>query len=74
MYIFELLANAFKSKKYRRFEYADDQNEARYLAEETENCEHVFLPIDSTNTMFACKFCGLMVSKDKLKDRNIFRN
>ena len=43
MYIFELLANAFKSKKYRRFEYADEQNEARYLAEETENCEHEIL-------------------------------
>ncbi len=74
MYIFELIANAFKSKKYRRFEYSDEQNSTKYITDETENCEHVFLPIDSTNTMFACKYCGYMVSKDKLKDRNIFRN
>lgn len=74
MYIFELIANAFKAKKYHKFEYNEELNEEKYIADETENCEHVFLPVDSTNTMFACKYCGLMVPKEKLKDRNIFRN
>lgn len=72
MYIFELIANAFKSRKYRKFDYASESDKD-YTSDDTDNCVHVFLPLDSTNTMFACKYCGLVVPKDKLKDRNIFR-
>ena len=72
MYIFELIVNAFKSKKYNRFEYSETENTAP--VDDVENCEHCFLPLDSTNTMFACKYCGLVVPREKLKDKNIFRN
>ncbi len=72
MYIFELIVNAFKSKKYRRFEYSAPNEEK--IEDDVENCEHCFLPLDSSNTMFACKYCGLVVPREKLKDKNIFRN
>lgn len=72
MYILELLANAFKSKKYHRFEYSESVNSDSDV--KVDDCEHCFLPLDSTNTMFACKYCGLIVPLEKLKDKNIFRN
>lgn len=71
MYIFELIVNAFKSKKYHRFEYSEQS--VAGVGEDFENCEHCFLPLDSSNTMFACKYCGFVVPREKLKDKNIFR-
>lgn len=71
MYIFELIANAFKSKKYHKFEYAEDDTvQKQESIDEEEKCEHFFLPIDSTNTIFACKYCGLIASKEELKKYN----
>lgn len=72
MYIFELIVDAFKSKKYRQFEYSEPQDAD--ITDEDSNCEHCFLPLDSSNTTFACKYCGLVVPREKLKDKNIFRN
>lgn len=74
MYIFELIAQIFKRKKYL------PQNRFNPLAiqtdnfDESENCNHLFLPLDSSNTLFACKNCGLIMPREKLKDKNIFRN
>lgn len=72
MYIFELIANAFRSKNknlntYNPLEVQDE------LLEDSDNCEHLFMPLDSSNTMFACKNCGLVVSKEDLKNKNIFK-
>ena len=73
MYIFELLVNAFKSKKSRKsFNPLEEAPQDLNIA--PEDCEHLFLPLDSSNELFACKYCGIVVGKDKLKDRNIFRN
>lgn len=74
MYIFEVLFNAFKRKKYKTNSFNPLENNQEVNDEDIEACEHLFLPIDSTNEFFACKYCGLVVGKDKLKDRNIFRN
>ena len=71
MYIFELLFKAFKSKKYINQSFNPLDKEELNLAED---CEHLFLPLDSSNELFACKYCGIVVERDKLKDRNIFRN
>lgn len=74
MYIFELITQLFKRKKnfsnnnYNPLENKDD------IIENSEDCEHLFMPLDSTNTMFACKYCGLVVPKEKLKNKNIFEN
>lgn len=73
MYILELLIQAFKGKKKPiRNEY--NPLETDNLLENSENCEHLFMPLDSSNTYFACKYCGLVVPKEKLKNKNIFEN
>lgn len=69
MYIFELLTK-WINKKYvppkRNFDpFAQDEID--------EDCEHIFLPIDSTGEVLACSKCGLVVNKSDLKDKNIFK-
>lgn len=72
MYIFELITQLFKKKKeIHPIEQIFKQNDNESFKDE--DCNHFFMPIDSTNTMFACKYCGLVVPKEKLKDKNIFK-
>lgn len=65
MYIFELIYQYLKGKSYHKSVNFNPLEETKEedLAEE---CEHFFMPIDSSNETFACKYCGLVVSKDKL--------
>ncbi len=74
MYIFELIAQLFKTKKYKQQNSFDPLNSETDEYEDSENCNHMFLPLDSSNTLFACKYCRLIMPREKLKDRNIFRN
>lgn len=39
---------------------------------DSEICEHLFMPIDSTNEILACAKCGLVVKRSELKNKNIF--
>lgn len=41
---------------------------------EEENCEHIFMPIDSTNETLSCSKCGLIVKRNDLKFKNFFEN
>lgn len=74
MYIFELIFNAFKKKKQPISTYNPVDTDGTELEENSEDCEHLFMPLDSTNEYFACKYCGLVVHKSKLKNKNIFEN
>lgn len=72
MYLFELIVRwIFPNKKYeakRKFDpFAQDDIDT------PTDCEHVFLPIDSTGDVLSCSKCGLLVNKDDLKDINIFK-
>jgi hypothetical protein len=71
MYIFELITKYLQPKKYKKLYNYDPMNTPEELS--TEDCEHFFQPLDSSKEYFACKYCGLVVPKDKLKDLNIFR-
>lgn len=72
MYIIEWLIDYLRGKKYTARNKYDPLNvTGNELVEDSENCEHLFMPIDSTNEMFACKYCGLLVPKDKLKNNKI---
>lgn len=73
MYIFEAITKFIKGKKYK-FDSNYLPNNKEELSSNPQDCEHCFLPLDSSNELFACKYCGIVASKDKLKDRNIFRN
>ena len=73
MYIFELIVQYLKGKKYKKMqEYNPLEVIPDGLEEQPENCEHLFMPLDSSNELFGCKYCGLVVPRDKLKNKNIF--
>ena len=68
MYIFELIIRYIKGKKYKKLtpDYSPDKSED--IVEKPENCEHFFMPLDSSGEYFACKNCGLVVQKSELKN------
>lgn len=71
MYFIELIVNKFlKKKQEETFNPLSSENEE----EDYENCEHIFMPIDSTGEILACSKCGLVVNKKDLKKQNIFKN
>lgn len=71
MYLFELITKYIMGKKYKRESFYDP------LVQQDDNsfdCEHVFLPLDSSEEILACSKCGLVVKKEDLKDINIFKS
>ncbi len=61
MYIFELITKWINPKKYYGTKNTFDP-----LAEDEEtvqNCEHIFLPVDSTGEILACTKCGQIIKK-----------
>ncbi len=66
MYIFELLVKAFSNKKRKTRFYSPEVSEN--IVETPEECEHLFMPLDSSNEYFACRNCGLVVPKNRLKN------
>ena len=74
MYLFELITKYIKGKKYSKkldFDpFAQDEENQEF---DSENCEHVFLPIDSTEEILACSKCGFVKKREDLKDVNIFK-
>lgn len=71
MYLIELITKYIKGKKYTRKDNFDPF--AQDDIENSDNCEHIFLPLDSSGELLACSKCGLVVKKDELKDINIFK-
>ncbi len=72
MYIFELITKYIKGKKYSRKTVFDPF--AQDEIDESEECEHVFLPVDSSGEVLACSKCGLIKKREELKDINIFKS
>lgn len=77
MYIFELITNFF-NKKYNQDEYQKEDlspyNTESFepnTEEDYENCEHIFMPVDSTGEVLACTKCGLL---KKLNELNFKEN
>ena len=62
MYFIELIYKKFFATK-NGYIKQDEQEE-----KPTERCEHVFMPIDSTGEILACRNCGALVQKNKLKN------
>lgn len=73
MYIIELIMQVFKRKSKVQSTYEPlDNLETDGLIENSDDCNHLFLPLDSSNEYFGCKYCGLVVPKEELKNKNIF--
>lgn len=70
MYFIELLVKYFKKDKIENIldkletERAIDPLDEKFeINDESEHCEHLFLPLDSTGQTFACTKCGLVIDK-----------
>lgn len=75
MYFIEILVKAFakKNKQTNDFNPLDTNNTGNEDLPDSENCEHIFMPIDSSGETLACSKCGLVVNKKDLKKKNIFK-
>jgi len=84
MYILELLVKFLQKdkvedliEKYENDRAIDPLNNKFEDIEESsdsEDCEHIFMPIDSTRETFACSKCGLVISKKAYEKRNFFKD
>lgn len=85
MYIFEAVLKYLKKDRFKEILDEHDRQQSEHLldyvpledgaeAEEDLNCEHIFMPIDSTGEILACSKCGELKRKDELKDVNFFHN
>ncbi len=61
MYIFELISTIINKIKNPEKKIEKD------FSDEYQNCEHTFVPVDSTKKVLACIKCGLV---KKVKDLN----
>ncbi len=68
MYIFELFYKIFKGKDYYKRPPKDFS--AQELEQDPSDCEHFFMPLDTSEEYFACQNCGLVVSKEELEKNN----
>lgn len=73
MYFIEFIVNKFLKKKKQEdtFNPLDEKSSEE---EDYDNCEHIFMPIDSTGEILSCSKCGLVVKRQDLKKQNIFKN
>ncbi len=80
MYLLELIVKYFKKDRFNEVLEEHDENTALNPLEEIpevetdENCDHIFMPIDSTEEVLACSKCGLVVNRKDLKYKNFFMN
>lgn len=67
MYIIELIIKKLTQKKPK-----PQYNPLSEAQEDYENCEHTFMPVDSTNETLSCTKCGILVKRNELKSKNFF--
>lgn len=71
MYFIELIIKKYFQKKEKTiYDSAQDEQETEY-----ENCEHTFMPIDSTGETLSCTKCGILFKREELekyKNKNFF--
>lgn len=68
MYIIELIIKKLLPKREKTTYNPVSENETG----DYENCEHVFMPLDSTNEVLSCTKCGTLAKRSELKNKNFF--
>ncbi len=82
MYFIELLVKYLKKDRVEdlieKYESEKSINplDAMFETDEDDSadCEHIFMPIDSSGETFACSKCGLVIDKKTYERRNIFKD
>lgn len=64
MYLFELITKWINPKK--KYESKNSFDPFAQNSEDDENCEHIFLPIDSTGEILACTKCGTIIKSSEI--------
>lgn len=67
MYLIEFIIKKLTQKNEENYNPVSNEEIKDY-----EECEHTFMPIDSTNETLSCAKCGLIVKKSELKSKNFF--
>lgn len=69
MYIIEKIIKLYKKLKKEdiQMQFPTDTDNAEL--EDVLTCKHLFLPIDSTNRIFACAKCGYLITKNRLNEK-----
>ena len=70
MYFIEFIIKKFTQKKEVSSYIPTLENENS----DYEGCEHIFMPIDSTNEILSCTKCGFLASRKELKNKNLKKN
>jgi|AGTN01.3.fsa_nt_gi hypothetical protein len=68
MYFIEFIIKKLTQKKNKAEHNPASNNEIQ----DYEGCEHIFMPIDSTNEILSCTKCGTLVKRSELKNKNFF--
>lgn len=63
MFIIEYIVKKFSKKKVQ-----PEYNPVASGEKDYEECEHVYMPIDSTGETLSCTKCGSLCKKSELKD------
>ena len=71
MYFIEILSKILNKKRTQKLRLGKNKVLVEVPSND-ESCEHMFVPIDSTNNTFACYNCGLVI-KGKPKNLNFFK-
>lgn len=85
MFIFEAVLKYLKKDRFSEVldehDRIQSENLLNYIpleeeleAQEETNCEHIFMPIDSTGEILACSKCGELKKRSELSPLNIFKN
>ncbi len=75
MYIFELISKLLKNKKNEITPIVPDFLASQETdSDDSENCQHIFIPIDSTKQTLACSKCGFVMKTKDFKNKNFFLN
>lgn len=71
MYFIEFIIKKLTQKKEKPIYNPLEENTP---PENYEVCEHIFMPIDSTNEILSCTKCGILKKRSELKNKNFFMN
>ena len=78
MFFIEAICKYLKKDKFSEILEEHDRLESQNplenipIEDESYNCEHMFMPVDSTGEFLACTKCGEIKKRSELKDVNFF--
>lgn len=72
MYIIELIIKKLTQKKEKPVYNPLEIDRMQSSELDYEECEHTFMPIDSTNETLSCTKCGILKNRNELKNKNFF--